>query len=78
MNDGHYTNIRNYLEEIAGQQKQILAAVQRTNELLEKMSAPTTTSKAKGETSEFIEGSETPPKTATKKGKPKPAVNWNS
>lgn len=34
MNDGHYTNIRNYLEEIASQQKQLLTAVQRTNELL--------------------------------------------
>ena len=34
MNDGMYTNIRNYLEEIASRQKQLLAAVQRTNELL--------------------------------------------
>lgn len=29
-----YTNMRTYLEEIASQQKQILAAVQQTNELL--------------------------------------------
>ena len=34
MNDGMYTNIRNYLEEIASQQRQILAEQKRTNELL--------------------------------------------
>lgn len=42
MNDGMYTNIRNYLEEIAGQQKQILAEQKRTNELLDKQGKPTT------------------------------------
>lgn len=35
MNDGHYTNLRNYLEEIASQQRQILAELKRSNELLE-------------------------------------------
>lgn len=29
MNDGQYTNIRNYLEEIAGNQKEILAELRR-------------------------------------------------
>lgn len=36
MNDGQYTNLRNYLEEIANQGKQIIAGQQRTNELLER------------------------------------------
>lgn len=36
MNDGQYTNIRNYVEEIASQLKQVLAEQKRTNELLEK------------------------------------------
>lgn len=56
MNDGQYTNIRNYLEELASQGKQLLAAQQRTNELLEQLSA----SKAKGATSEFVEGTDKP------------------
>lgn len=34
MNDGQYTNLRNYLEEIASLDKQILAEQKRTNELL--------------------------------------------
>lgn len=33
MNDGMYTNIRNYLEEIASQNRQILAELKRGNEL---------------------------------------------
>ena len=37
MNDSMYTNIRNYLEELASQGKQLLAAQQRTNELLERI-----------------------------------------
>lgn len=35
MNDGHYTNLRNYLEEIASQNRQILAELKRGNELAE-------------------------------------------
>lgn len=34
MNDGQYTNIRNYLEELASQNKQLIAEQKRTNELL--------------------------------------------
>lgn len=34
MNDGMYTNIRNYLEELASLGRQMLAEQQRTNELL--------------------------------------------
>jgi hypothetical protein len=41
MNDGMYTNIRNYLEEIACQGRQIIAGQQRTNELLERITTPT-------------------------------------
>lgn len=31
MNDGQYTNLRNYLEEIASQNRQILAELKRAN-----------------------------------------------
>jgi hypothetical protein len=34
VNDGQYTHIRNYLEEIASKQAQQLAASESTNELL--------------------------------------------
>lgn len=34
MNDGMYTNIRNYLEELANQGKQIIANQERTIDLL--------------------------------------------
>jgi hypothetical protein len=34
MNDGQYTNLRNYLEEIASLGKQVLGEQKRTNELL--------------------------------------------
>lgn len=34
MNDGMYTNIRNYLEEIASKQGQIIKGQERTNDLL--------------------------------------------
>lgn len=34
MNDGMYTNLRNYLEEIASTNKQIMSELKRTNELL--------------------------------------------
>lgn len=34
MNDGQYTNLRNYLEEIASTNKQLLEAQKRNNELL--------------------------------------------
>jgi len=43
MNDGQYTNLRNYLEEIASQGKQLLAEQKRTNELLERVVAPVPT-----------------------------------
>lgn len=67
MNDGMYTNLRNYLEEIASQNKQLLAESKRTNELLEKLNAPTTASKTKGATSEFVEGTD---KSKTGQAKP--------
>lgn len=64
MNDHQYTNLRNYLEEIASQNKQILAELKRGNELLEQGKAKAeTASKTKGATSEFIEGSDKPPVT---------------
>jgi hypothetical protein len=34
MNDGQYTNLRNYLEEIASLSRQVLGEQKRTNELL--------------------------------------------
>lgn len=62
MNDYQYTNLRNYVEEIASQLKQVLAEQKRTNELLAAQG------KTKGATSEFVEGSEKPAtKTAAKK-----------
>ena len=35
MNDGQYTNMRNYLEEIAGNQKEILAELRRLNQAMQ-------------------------------------------
>jgi hypothetical protein len=40
MNDGMYTNIRNYLQAIESNQGQILAELKRTNELLATMAKP--------------------------------------
>jgi len=40
MNEGMYIGIRNYLEEIASQNKQILAEQKRTNELLAAQAKP--------------------------------------
>ena len=61
MNEGHYVSIRNYLEEIASQSRQILGELKRNNELLgQLMSIP----------AQHVES--TPPpatKTAAKKGK---------
>lgn len=54
MNDGMYTNIRNYLEEIASTSKQLLEAQKRMNDLLEKQAS----------------GKPDKPKTAAKKDKP--------
>lgn len=57
MNDGMYTNLRNYLEEIASQNRQILAELKRGNDLLaqgkteSKQAAKPATAKAAAPTS---------------------------
>lgn len=62
MNEGHYTNIRNYLEEQSGLLREIRDEQKRTNELLAQSLQPPL---------EFVrfDSGDTKPRTATKKAK---------
>lgn len=63
MNEGKFIAMQNYLEEIAGQNKQIIGLLQRTNELLQR--APATL------TAEIID-LDAPPYTGTLETEPPP------
>lgn len=81
MNDHHYTNLRNYLEEIASTTQKVLAEQQRTNELLAGKQEPSTSDAhidavtQKVDTKKPAKGKGGKP---NKPGNVTPAVNWNS
>lgn len=80
MNEGHYISIRNYLEEIASQNKQLLAEQKRTNELMERgMSATAIGKVVEMRMTELLEGIDKPAaaqgqKAAATSGAVKPSI----